>query len=633
MLKKTLSAGRTRVLLVMMLLGAVLACVLPQTSLMAVAAEAQSSSVVIEAEQVGRGEYKLAVTNQSDETILSLTGQTSIPEDIRDGKESVSWQLTNVKAHARAYAQALEGGDLILRVRGEAADDDVQQAVQRTTVTSTEATGTQEKKTLSHTGVAVAALALAAFGLAFLGLAFVGRHGGRNGHLAVRRGVAVLGALSLVGGLAMSVTPQSASAAVRTQSQDGIATSISVQGKTYQLTSTVQIRFAQKNTMTSLEYAKAMGAGWNLGNSFDGVDTDLSKPDKGEEAWGNPKVTRELIHSIKEKGYTNIRMPFTIFHRTTDTDDMSTINADWLKRYKEVVDWAVEEGLYVMVNIHHDSWIWLKNWNGDTSAPEYRKFSQYWTQLSQYFADEPLSVSFETLNEPQFAEGDAQAKLNALNKAAYDIIRATPGNEERMIVIPTLGTAHDSEDKLKATLSFIQNDLKNDPHILATVHYYADWVYSANLGKTRFDETLWNNNATYTPRVGVDELAERMQTYFTKNGIGLVVGEWGLLAYDAASAALQEGEELKYYEYVSKTMRENGYAYILWDNGSGISRQTYAWKKPHAGCCPRIGDDAAFGDGEGPRYRVSEGREGDGRRGCTAAAERSELYGHRRPEP
>lgn len=50
-------------------------------------------------------------------------------------------------------------------------------------------------------------------------------------------------------------------------------------------------------------------------------------------------------------------MLLTLSTRWSESDGKTVINADWLSRYKEVVDWAVAEGLYVMVNIHHDSWI------------------------------------------------------------------------------------------------------------------------------------------------------------------------------------------------------------------------------------------------------------------------------------
>lgn len=335
----------------------------------------------------------------------------------------------------------------------------------------------------------------------------------------------------------------------------------------------------------SEKYVAAMGAGWNLGNSFDGVDTDLSVEDKGETAWGNPVVTRELIHAVREKGYQSIRIPLTLHHRFTAKGGTYTIDEKWLARYKEVVDWAVEEGLYVMVNIHHDSWIWLKEWDGNTASEEYVKFTQLWRQLAAYLADEPEQVCFETINEPQFTEYENvtdQQRLDRLNQAAYDMIRESGGNNaKRMIVMPTMNTNH-ADEKVQGLLTFMKG--LHDPNLIATVHYYSEWVYSANLGITEFDEALGDDGNT--PRKAADQLFEVLTDTFIKNDIGVVIGEYGLLGYDAGENCLQQGEELKYYEYMgAKAANLDGVCLMFWDNGSGINRNdaAYAWKKPLVG--------------------------------------------------
>lgn len=335
----------------------------------------------------------------------------------------------------------------------------------------------------------------------------------------------------------------------------------------------------------SEEYVAAMGAGWNLGNSFDGVDTDLNAEDKGETAWGNPPVTKELIHAVKEKGFQSIRIPLTLYHRYTEENGVCTIDPKWLARYKEAVDWALEEGLYVMVNIHHDSWIWLKEWDGNTASSEYKRFTQLWEQLAAYLADEPKQVCFETINEPQFSEKENvtdQQRLDSLNQAAYDIIRKSGGNNAaRMIVMPTMNTNHE-EEKVQGLLKFMQG--LNDPNLIATVHYYSEWVYSANLGITGFDEALGDDGNT--PRKAADSFFTVLTDNFLKNDIGVVIGEYGLLGYDAGEDCLQSGEELKYYEYMgAKAAKQDGICLMFWDNGSGIDRNdaSYAWKKPLAG--------------------------------------------------
>lgn len=340
--------------------------------------------------------------------------------------------------------------------------------------------------------------------------------------------------------------------------------------------------YAATATQTrSQRYVEAMGQGWNLGNSFDGFNSDEGAI-SDETSWGNPAVTRKLITSIKDKGFDSIRMPLTLSTRYTEADGQCTIDTAWLARYKEVVDWALDADLYVMVNIHHDSWIWLSAWDGDVKSPEYIRFVQLWEQLAGYLKDEPEQVCFETINEPQFNEGtdeEKQEKLDKLNLAAYHTIRDSGGNnDDRMIVMPTLNTNHGNCDPL---LKLVQG--LNDENIIATVHYYSEWVYSANLGITSFDEALGDDGNT--ARKAADSAMSTVYKAFTQNGIGVVIGEYGLLGYDKSEKCNQLGEELKYYEYMNELSRKYGICLMFWDNGSGVDRSSadYGWKKPTLG--------------------------------------------------
>ena len=244
-----------------------------------------------------------------------------------------------------------------------------------------------------------------------------------------------------------------------------------------------------------MEYVKAMGNGWNLGNSLECPNDSGAEPDKGEEEWGNPAVTKELIQAAKAKEFDNIRIPLTINHRYTvnenakDGEYKYIIKKEYLDRAKEVIGWALSEDLYVLTNLHHDSWTWLKYWDGVETSEEYRKYKDFWGQLAEAFKDESDKLCFETINEydPVYPEGNeniAREKVTKINQAAYDVIRASGGNNgTRMIVMPTF--VHNHEEKNSSVLSRFILSL-NDPNLIATVHYYSEWVYAYNIGKTGF---------------------------------------------------------------------------------------------------------------------------------------------------
>ena len=316
--------------------------------------------------------------------------------------------------------------------------------------------------------------------------------------------------------------------------------------------------------LSSQAYVEAMGEGFNVFNTFDSYSDDFAQ--SSETSWGQPVVTQDYIKAAKAKGLNSIRIPMTAYSRyTLGADGHYAMNSEWLTRYKQVVDWAVAEGFYVMINLHHDSWTWLSDWNGDKSAEEYKRFVDLWSQLANYFKDEPNTVCFETINEPLF-ESDTgsitkQDKLNMINKAAHDVIRNTGGNNAtRMIVMPTINTSSDT-DKANSTYSFITS--LSDPNIIATVHFYSDWVYSANLGITNFDEPLYTDSPD-TPRTHVDLLYNTLINSFTSKGVGVVIGEYGWLAPNDGPAANQPGEKLKYFEYMNYVAKQKGICPMVW---------------------------------------------------------------------
>lgn len=318
---------------------------------------------------------------------------------------------------------------------------------------------------------------------------------------------------------------------------------------------------------TSQVYAEAMAPGWNLGNTFDGFDTG---GDKGEESWGNPKVTKELIHTIKEQGFNSIRMPFTTEMRIGEAPEYK-IDEAFLNRYAEVVDWALEEDLYVMINVHHDSWIWAYNIGGDDQAPM-EKYIAIWKQLAERFKNYPEKVCFESLNEPFFNGEEAQQIEinNKVNETFYDLIRKSgEKNATRMLVLPTLRT---NDDQVKCDALYDSIKSLKDPNIMATFHYYGYWPFSVNIaGTTTFDEKT---------RSELESAFNRIYDTFVKNGIGVVCGEYGLLGFDTSLDAIEHGEMLKYFEYINYYAKTKDITLMLWDNGQHMGRRTYNWSDP-----------------------------------------------------
>lgn len=331
-----------------------------------------------------------------------------------------------------------------------------------------------------------------------------------------------------------------------------------------------------KQYSDSVDFVQRMANGWNLGNTFDSWDLKQ----KGDETqWGNPRVTKELLKKIKDEGYNSIRIPFSVVSRQ---DEENNIDPQFLSRYKQVVDWALNDGFYVITDLHADAYAWLKNWDGNEDSPEYARFTKLWEQLADTLKDENDHLIFESINEPSFKDNKQQYKLlNKINVDFYNIIRKSGGNNrDRYLMLPTIGCTPNSEgmSSLDKTIQALK-----DPRIIATVHYYSQYVYSNNIGKTSFDEKLFKDKDT-TPRSDVDDTFKLINKNFTDHGIGTVIGEWGLLGYNRGNDILNPGETHKYIEYMGEMQRKNpGICLMLWDNGQHFDRQKLVWKNKDFG--------------------------------------------------
>ncbi|NNH06503.1 cellulase family glycosylhydrolase [Cellulomonas fimi] len=307
-----------------------------------------------------------------------------------------------------------------------------------------------------------------------------------------------------------------------------------------------------------------MQPGWNLGNTLDAVGAD-------ETAWGNPRVTQDLFDAIEDEGFRSVRIPVTIGQHEGPAPD-HTIDPATLDRVEEVVGWALDEDLTVLLDVHHDSWMWV-NQMPTRHDEVLAQFRATWQQLADRFRDHPRTVLFESINEPQFAgvdDAQSYALLDELNVAFHEVVRATGGrNAERVLVLPTLHTDSGQArlDSLVATF-----DALDDPNLAATFHYYGYWPFSVNVaGGDRYDATAQQDTVGAFTRVS-DTLRAR--------GVPVILGEYGLLGFDRHTGTIEQGEKLKFFEHLGHLARTTGVTTMWWDNGQHLDRTSFQWRDP-----------------------------------------------------
>lgn len=314
--------------------------------------------------------------------------------------------------------------------------------------------------------------------------------------------------------------------------------------------------------MDPMKAVAAMQPGWNLGNTLDAI------PD--ETSWGNPLTTKALFDTIRAQGFHSVRIPVTWSPHASGTAPY-TIDPAFMSRVKQVVDWALADGLYVEINVHHDSWQWIADMTTQHDQVLAR-FDATWTQIAAAFRGESDKLLFESVNEPQFTNAtDAQKTqfMNELNTSFHTIVRQSGGqNAHRLLVLPTLGCTPDQKlmDDLATTIGSL-----HDRYLVATVHYYGYWPFSVNIaGGTQFDATAQKD---------MTDAFARMRDTFVSKGIPVYLGEYGLLS-EPTSANVERGELLKYYEELGDQARINGVTSVLWDDANFLNRATMQWRDP-----------------------------------------------------
>ena|GEM_PF-1890655 len=297
-----------------------------------------------------------------------------------------------------------------------------------------------------------------------------------------------------------------------------------------------------------------MGLGWNLGNSLDCPG--------GETSWGNPRTSRNMILAVKAKGFNTIRVPVT----WADYMDSSyTVSGEWMTRVKEVVDYAYDEGMYVILNSHHDEWNKPTNDNLDRAKTE---LAALWTQIADEFRDYDYHLIFEGMNEPRNYGGsdewndgseETRQNINTLNKVFIDTVRATGGNNsKRSLMIPG-NAASISYTAMNALSSFM--DTLSDTHVIASLHAYAPYYFAMDAYQgVAFNDSFKNE---------LNNLFQSFDSLFLSKGHSVVIGEF------SASDWTNTDERVKWAECYANNIKTLGSKYpnasvsgVLWDNNS-----------------------------------------------------------------
>lgn len=279
--------------------------------------------------------------------------------------------------------------------------------------------------------------------------------------------------------------------------------------------------------------------GVNLGDMLDA-------PNEGE--WGFT-VREEYFDLIREAGFDFVRLPVRWSTHAAQSEPY-TIDPDFLARVDEVVGWALERDLAIIVDFHHYEEIMPDPWANKS------RYLGIWQQLAEHYQDYPAKVLFELLNEPRDQLDASLWNVYALE--ALDIVRAT--NPTRDVIIgPVNSNAYDWLSTL---------DVPDDEHLIATFHYYLPFQFTHQGASWVADSDPWLGTtwkATGTEKAEIIQHFDTAAAWSKRHGdIPILIGEFG--AYSKAP----QDSRVRWTEFVRSEAERRGFAWAYWEFAAGF---------------------------------------------------------------
>jgi len=250
-----------------------------------------------------------------------------------------------------------------------------------------------------------------------------------------------------------------------------------------------------------------------------------------------------------------------------------TIKASWMARVQEVVNYALDQDMYVIINLHHDGGgdpqfgAWIRN-----AATDYNsvlaEYKAIWLQIAKHFKSYDDHLIFESMNEVGFDSVTPKQKafdiLHNLNQAFVDVVRGTgDNNATRYLYISGYWT--DIEETCSTNFK-MPTDTVN--HLLLSVHYYTPWQFCTTNQRPGSTYYTWGNDSDIKL---MEEKINNLKTTYVDKGIPVIIGEYGVGHNDKASMNL-------FCKTLVKLSAQAGIPACLWDNGGMINRKTFHWK-------------------------------------------------------
>lgn len=347
---------------------------------------------------------------------------------------------------------------------------------------------------------------------------------------------------------------------------------------------------------TAMQINANIKMGWNIWNTMEAPG--------GETGWGNPVITQTLIDTLKKAGFNAIRIPCGYWAQGHMNKTTGKIDDAWLNRIKQVVQYCVNDGMYVEINRHHDGNddFHLTGANLDSAKAIHKAI---WEQVATTLRDFDEHVMFASLNEPNATDLPTATVLHDFHQIFINAVRSTGGkNVYRTLVLQAPNTSLDLMNYFapdgvpgmpydptpnKLMLEFHYYTPSNFCIISADASWGKEWRYwGANYHSA--DDTLHNSTAATEEGYMLSNMQFAKKNYVDK-GIPVLIGEFGVanhtvpytewvngaqvyhpqLLGNPADSILSLNSKAHFFAELVRDARANGCSPFIW--GEVINRQ------------------------------------------------------------
>jgi len=333
---------------------------------------------------------------------------------------------------------------------------------------------------------------------------------------------------------------------------------------------------------------------WNLFNTLEAHNDEIS--------WGQPYTTQAEIDMVKNAGFNAIRIPCAWHLHMNHTT--GAIDPAWLARVKQVVQYCVNDNMYVLLNCHADDG--FLDCGATDALQDTIKACQkaIWEQVATTMRDFDEHVMFAGANEPSDAQWisgpkdgtphgvttlQGETTLCQYEQIFINAVRSTGGkNAYRTLVIQGYSA---SGDLMNAYLPDGMPGMPTDPaanKLALEFHYYSpsnfcilssdaswgtEWCFWGANYHTKTPALLKRNAQPGTEEGYMESTLQYINKHYVSQNIPVLIGEYDVAGHDVTltgypqDSILSKRSQEHFRAHLVRSALKNGIPAFLWAGG------------------------------------------------------------------